>query len=73
MQDSGDKNIQAEFLCPDCGFANKVGAPLLAEKYREHQVKCQQCNHLLEIIVADGIHNRVNVVASSLHDDYVFQ
>jgi len=72
MQDSGVKQFQAEFLCPDCGYVNKVGAPYLEEKYREHQVKCQQCNHLLEIIVADGIHNRVNVVASSINDDFMF-
>lgn len=73
MQDSGKKHVQAEFLCPDCGHVNQVSAPLIAEKYREHQVKCEQCNHLLEIIIADGIHNNVNIVASSLDEDFVIQ
>lgn len=72
MDDSGNKREVAEFLCPDCGFVNKVGAPMLNEKYREHQVKCQQCSHLLEIVVADGMHNNINIVASSLDQESVF-
>jgi len=73
MQDSGSKQNRAEFLCPDCGFVNQVGAPMLDEKYREHQVKCQKCSHLLEIVVADGMHNNINIVASSLDQETIFQ
>ena len=68
MQLSNKPLQQMEFLCPDCGFINQVGSQVLNEKYREHQVKCQNCNHLLEVIVADGMHDNLNIVASSIHE-----
>ena len=68
MQDIIGKTAIADFLCPDCGAINSISTQLLDEKYREHQVKCAQCNHLLEVVVADGLRDTVNIIASSAED-----
>ncbi|WP_124916952.1 hypothetical protein [Alteromonas flava] len=60
---------KAEFICPDCGSINKIDTAICREKYHEYQVCCQRCNHLLEIVVADGLGEQLNVIASSLDDD----
>ena len=60
----------AEFLCPDCGHMNKASTDLLAEKYQEHHIACSRCNHLLEIVVADGLDDKTNIIASSLDTDF---
>ncbi len=55
----------AEFICPDCGHVNRIQPQLLIEKYREHEVSCGACNHKLEVVVADGISDTLNIIASS--------
>ncbi|WP_100643655.1 hypothetical protein [Alteromonas facilis] len=63
------QKLAAEFICPDCGSTNHLTPSLCAEKYREHQLRCSRCKHMLEVVVADGIGNRLNVIASSLDTD----
>lgn len=55
----------AEFICPECGHVNRIQPQLLMEKYREHEVSCAACNHKLEVVVADGISDSLNIIASS--------
>ncbi|MBT0586973.1 hypothetical protein [Alteromonas oceanisediminis] len=69
MQESIGKTTTAEFLCPDCGAINTISTQLLGEKYRDHEMKCCQCNHLLEVVVADGLRDSVNIIASSVEEN----
>ncbi|MDM7859011.1 hypothetical protein QTP81_00150 [Alteromonas sp. ASW11-36] len=57
----------AEYLCPDCGHINIVSSHLLRDKYCEHETHCARCNHLLEIVVTDGLGDSMNIIASSLN------
>ena len=55
----------AEFICPDCGRVNRMEAQLLEQKYKEHAVMCKTCHHELEVVIADGLGNNLNIIASS--------
>lgn len=57
-----------EFMCPCCGYINRVSHNVLGDKYKEQATRCASCNSSLEIIVADGIGDEINLIVTSPPD-----
>ena len=57
-----------EFMCPCCGYINKIEDNRLGDKYKEQAIRCASCKGSLEIIVADGVDDDVNLIVTSLQN-----
>ncbi len=57
-----------EYRCPSCGGINTLPKESVVDMYKEQLESCKQCNKRLEIIPANGINDRINLIVSELSD-----
>lgn len=64
MSDSSSQ--RHEYMCPECGHINQVSPEQVVDKYTEQLVHCQSCKRPLEMMVADGVDNQLNLVVTTV-------
>ena len=57
-----------EYRCPRCGFINAIAKETILDMYKEKADACQHCNQKLEIIAANGINDKINLIVSEYED-----
>ncbi|GGF86487.1 hypothetical protein [Alteromonas lipolytica] len=63
------KPAYLEYRCPRCGFINAIARDTVIDMYKEQLEDCQHCQQKLEIIAANGINDKINLIVFE-QDDY---
>lgn len=53
-----------EYRCPRCGYINALSQEVLVDKYKERLESCHHCKQKLEVIIASGINDNINLIVS---------
>ncbi|MBU2980154.1 hypothetical protein [Alteromonas sp. C1M14] len=64
-------SYEHEYLCPHCGHLNVTEVETEKDMYREKYATCSQCDVKLEIVPAEGIEDRINLIVSVAFTDAV--
>lgn len=64
---SDNSTHRHEYMCPECSHINQISSEQLVDKYVEQVVHCQACKRTLEMMVADGVDNQINLVVTSVY------
>lgn len=55
---------EQEYLCPHCSHINALKLNSHHDMYREQYTQCAKCDSRLEVVPADGIGEKINLVVS---------
>ena len=62
-------SLEQEYLCPHCSHINALKLDTHHEMYREKYTHCVKCDSRLEVVPADGIGEKINLVVSLASSD----
>lgn len=57
-----------EYRCPRCGFINALSRDARVDNFKERLESCHHCKQKLEVIVANGINDNINLIVSAQED-----
>lgn len=64
---------EQEFLCPHCSHINAMELDTVKEMYREQYTTCSSCGANLEVVPADGIGEKINLIVSLAATDSIIR
>ena len=64
---------EQEYLCPHCGHINALQLDTLREMYQEKYTQCAKCDSRLEIVPADGIGEKINLIVSLASSEIAYR
>ncbi|MEG3767028.1 hypothetical protein [Alteromonas sp. 14N.309.X.WAT.G.H12] len=62
-------SYEHEYLCPHCSHINVIEIETEKDMYREKYIACPRCGVKLEIVPAEGIEDRINLVVTVAYTD----
>ncbi len=64
---------EQEYLCPHCSHINALELDTHREMYREKYTQCAKCGSRLEVVPADGIGEKINLIVSLASSDLLIR